>query len=169
MQPVDSGRVPDGRRRLRVAIAAAVVVAVGIGGAVWAGTAVDWRGCEASRAQLRLLEIEPILGAAPPGAVVLNRYATPGCEDEDGIGAAGRSYRYGGDRVELVSFYRSALARQGWVLLGESPAPGAGALLCARRQVGGEPASALVGPDLADPTRYDVEVSAGGVGGGRCS
>lgn len=98
----------------------------------------------------------------------IDRYATPGCQDDDGIGAAGRSYRYGGGRADLVAFYRSALARQGWTALAGPSTPGAVGLLYSRRTVAGQPASALVSRDRTDPTRYDVEVSAGG-GGGWCS
>ena len=173
MRPVDVSRVPSGRRRWRLLAVVAVVAAVGLGGAVWALVAADGRRCEASRVELRLLEAESILTAAPSGAVPVDRYTTLGCEDDDGIGVAGQSFRYGGDRDELVSFYRSALARQGWTVLPGSTASGVIGSLCARRLVGGQPASALVALDRTDPARYAVEVSSGGGddgdGGGWCS
>ncbi|MEH0528145.1 hypothetical protein QBA75_13410 [Streptomyces stelliscabiei] len=55
---------------------------------------------------------EPVLGAGIAGAVVVDTYQE--CDDDGPAVAAGRAYRYDGDREGVLRHYRDAAQAEGW-------------------------------------------------------
>jgi hypothetical protein len=105
-------------------VAGLALVAVVVGGLSSGCAGPDWLAGACTNRDERFVNALtklPILTVHPGGAVLIDSEA--GCDNDSGFAHAGRRYRSGLAREDIMYFYRTAVPSDGWRADGENPTP----------------------------------------------
>ncbi|SES39996.1 hypothetical protein [Actinokineospora terrae] len=84
----------------------------------------------ADRAMAERLVADEVLDLVPEGVRAQDKYTTLPCEDDDGLGAAGRTFISQGQYPAIRAFHKAEFTKRRWELRFEAPleSPGPGEL-----------------------------------------